>query len=167
MDWLWTNAEKLSGIGTILAFVVAVGALLAQRTHNKLSVRPLPEIKLSDLTGEISVVLANHGTGPLIIRDFVVSRDGRYLADSLIEAMPGEIYQWDWFVPNINGRSVSAGAQIVLLRYKLIPLWGGEDMRDVRLALKNLTVHIDYSDVYNGSHPVYTKQLAWFGRFSQ
>lgn len=161
VQWVWNNAEKLSGVGAILAFVIAVLALWAQRVHNKLSVTPLPEITYTDLEGDLSVTLVNHGTGPLIIETFDVSRTGVLVGDTLIGQMPQHIKEWDWFVSALNGRSLPVGGKICLLSFKTN---SPKRQREVREALMGLTVHVVYSDVYKGNHPAYAKSLAWFGR---
>jgi len=160
-QWLWEDADKLSGIAAVLAFVIAVLALRAQREHNRLSVRPLPEIKFKDLEGHQVVTLANHGTGPLIIKALGISKGGEIVADALIDLMPAHIKSWDWFVGSLNGRSVPVGGSIDLIEYKTI---SKSNQQAVRGALKDLSVHVIYCDIYNGDHPVYRKSLEWFGR---
>ncbi|MDX3932676.1 MAG: hypothetical protein QHC77_12150 [Stenotrophomonas sp.] len=158
---LWQNAEKVSGIAAVVAFVIAALSLAAQRGHNKLSVTPLPEVTFKDLEGEVCITLKNHGTGPLIIEWLDISKNGRLVGKTLIEQMPEHIRTWDWFVGVMDGRSIPVGGEIVLLK---LTTGSGRRLKEVRSVLRHLTIHIIYTDVYRGSHPVYRKCLDWFGR---
>lgn len=167
---LWTflrdNGNGLSGVGAMLACMVAAVTLWAQRKHNKLSVRPLPEIKLRDLDTGPVVTLANHGTGPMIVCQFWVSKNNRIIGDALIDHMPSHLTDWKWFVSSINGRSIPAGGLIELLNYKADPDQEGDDVACVREFLAPLTLHVVYKDVYDSGEWFYSRSLDWFGRLT-
>lgn len=159
MYWLWQNADRLSGVGAILAFIVAVLALWAQRKHNRLSVRPLAAVTCNDLHDKIIVTLTNNGTGPLIVSTLRVSRNGEVLGDALYRQLP-DWMKFRWYVGTIDGRSIAVGRSIDLLIY--------DDPSDVfrdqvRSALADLVVQVHYTDIYNIEQPVHERSLAWLG----
>lgn len=159
MCWLWENADRLSGVGAILAFIVAVFALWAQRKHNRLSVRPLAAVTCNDLKDEIIVTLTNNGTGPLIINKLRIVRDGKVLGDALYLQLPGWM-TFRWYVGPVDGRSIAVGKSIDLLIY--------DDLSDAfreeaRAILSGLEVQVNYSDIYKKRQPVYARSLKWLG----
>lgn len=159
MCWLWENADRLSGVGAILAFIVALFALWAQRKHNRLSVRPLAAIICNDLEGKIIVTLVNNGTGPLIVSTLRIARDGKVLSDALYRQLP-DWMTFRWYVGNIDGRSIAVGKSIDLLVYDHL----SDAFRDqVRSTLADLVVQVHYTDIYNNEQPFYQRSLKWLG----
>ncbi|HFF2842356.1 TPA: hypothetical protein ACGCEE_000069 [Stenotrophomonas maltophilia] len=160
------NGNGLSGVGAMLACMVAAITLLAQRKHNKLSVRPLPAIEFQDLEEGTVVALHNHGTGPLIIERLVITNYGQEVGSVLIDLMPSPLNDWEYFVGEMDGRSIPVGGKVDLISYKADEELGGADIESLRKALAPLTIHIVYRDVYGGRHPAYLRSLRWFARLS-
>jgi len=159
MCWVWENSERLSGLGTILAFFVAAFALWAQRKHNRLSVRPLAAVTCNDLEGKIAVTLNNNGTGPLIIDTFRIFRRGEVVGDSLYTQLP-DWMTFRWYVGNVDGRSIAVGKSIELLIYDD----PSETFQEqVRSTLSGLEIRVTYRDIYKKMQPPYTRPLKWFG----
>lgn len=159
MCWLWENADRLSGVGAMLAFIVAVLALWAQRKHNRLSVRPLAAVTCNDLEDKIIVTLANNGTGPLIVSKLRVVRNGVVLGDALYRQIP-DWMKFRWYVGPIDGRSIAVGKGIDLIIYD-DPSVAFRDQ--VRNALADLVVQVHYTDIYNNEQPVHERPLTWLG----
>lgn len=163
MCWLWENADRLSGVGAILAFIVAVFALRAQRKHNRLSVRPLASVTCNDVDDKIIVTLANNGTGPLLVKTLRVIRDGEVIGDALHKQFPTWM-TFRWYVGAIDGRSIAVGKSIDLLIFDDPSV---QFQEDVRSTLSNLDVQVSYSDIYNYMQPVYVRSLGWLGEKRQ
>lgn len=157
MCWLWDNADRLSGVGAILAFIVAVFALWAQRKHNRLSVRPLAAVTCSDLEDRIIVTLVNNGTGPLVVEKLRIVRDREIMGDALYLELP-DWMTFRWYVGNIDGRSIGVGKSIKLLVYDHP---SDEFRAQVRRTLADLVVQVHYNDIYNNAQPVYERSLKW------
>lgn len=167
------NAQEAQATLALAAIVVSVVALFVafwtahtQRVHNRLSVRPLAEVLLLDSEGHIRIRLRNHGTGPLIVHTLRVLQPHRQTLRSLIDAMPDNEDGWTFFVGPVDGRSVSAGGEIDLLEFEYDAT--NTEERQLanlsRVALQQLTLELDYHDIYSELMPKYVRSLAWFGR---
>jgi hypothetical protein len=146
-----------------IAVVIAAWSASSQRKHNRLSVRPLPEIKLRDMEGQIKVELCNNGTGPLIISKLRVSAVGIDESwECLLDAVPESPVAWTFFVGNIDGRSVRPGSSINLLEYSYRTGRVTENRfaRELREALRVMTVHVSCKDIYGEEVPGQEKKLS-------
>lgn len=156
-------ALLVSGISLIVAF----WTLWIQRRHNRLSVRPLPEVTVADYENSLRVKLRNSGSGPLIVKSLKVSNGPEY-RDSVIDWMPSlkAGRAWTTFVRATVGRAILPGEDIVLL--ELSEFDGEKNFAHhrnlVRKALAPLTVQVECSDIYNSHLPRYQRELKWFGR---
>ncbi|MGF6420056.1 hypothetical protein ABH900_003573 [Stenotrophomonas sp. AN71] len=143
-----------------LAVLVAVLTWKAQEAHNKLSVRPLAAVVCNDLNGRIVVTLANHGTGPLVIETLRVWKNGVEVGDTLYEQCDDWL-QLEWFVGNVDQRSIPVEGKISLLRYKGISSSNKEHLRHI---LSELEIRVTYRDIYKELQPIYSRKLDWFAR---
>jgi hypothetical protein len=57
----------LALIVSCISTILALRAVALQREHNRISVKPLPDIILADYEDEIAVRIHNHGLGPMMI----------------------------------------------------------------------------------------------------
>lgn len=153
-------------IVSLVAVWIAVWTTITQRTHNRLSVRPLAEILLLDAEGHLRVRLRNHGVGPLLIQSLRVIQPGMVPLESLVEAMPEEPGMWRFFVGPIDGRSIAVGNEIDLieLAYDSSVAIEHEQAVAVRAALSTLDIEVVYQDIYGKPMPKYVRSLSWFGR---
>jgi hypothetical protein len=178
---LKADANTANAMGAIASALVALCALFVsavsvavslmtmhiQRRHNVLSVRPLPELTMADYEDSLRIKIRNNGSGPMMLLSLSVS-DGETSALSIIELMPelpnGRV--WTKFSHALVNRSLLPGGEIILLELTETQNEAGfPTVRDiVRAMLCKLTISISYTDVYNSIHPVYTKNLSWFGR---
>ncbi|WP_156486003.1 hypothetical protein [Pseudomonas sp. ABFPK] len=165
------GAAMTSAAAAILALIVSVAAVVVaitssrqQRTHNILTVKPIPEITLANYENLLRVKLRNHGSGPLLIEKLTANfLDKQY--DSLIECMPkNKDIQWANFAGKVNDRALLPGGEIVLIELKQNPNDTNFNIsRDlVRHALSYSDVIIKYTDIYNTKFPIYKKTLEWF-----
>lgn len=164
-------AAMTSAAAAILALVISAAAVIAtivstrqQRTHNILSVKPIPEVAVADFDDCLRVKLRNHGSGPLLIKALTVNFLGSSY-DALIDCMPDNI-AWANFAGIVNGRSLLPGNEITLV--ELIALQNEPNFsipRDlVRNALSHSEIVVEYSDIYGSEFPAYGKSLDWFRR---
>lgn len=160
-------AAVLALVLSTISVGISVWAVRSERKHSALSVRPLAEITVADYEDCLRVKLRNHGIGPMLITAVRVS-DNKSSKPSLIECMPSlpKGRPWTNFAGNTTGRALPPGGEIILL--ELIEHEGENGFarcRDlVRTALAPLTVHVEYTDIYNSSMPPHSKALSWFGR---
>lgn len=180
LEWLSKNQGQASAIAAITGaftallalFVSAVSLLVSwwaahvHRRHNKLSVRPYPEITLADFEDLLRIKLRNHGSGPLLIKSLRVKvRDHTH--DKLVDAVPILAGRpWNNFSGVVDGRALLPGSEIVLLDLtQMKGEIGFAKKRDLaRKALAQVTVEVDYSDVYESEFEPYCKRLGWFAR---
>ena len=152
---------------SMVSVYIARTTLQHQRRHSVLSVTPIPEVTVADYEQSLRVKIGNHGSGPLIIKDFNVG-DGTRVEKSIIDWMPELPKGIDWahFSGNIDKRSILPGHEIVLVQLDgddtTKPFIVARDM--TRTTLQPLTVNVEFTDVYNTPMMPYQKQLSWFGR---
>ncbi|MDX9672271.1 MULTISPECIES: hypothetical protein [unclassified Pseudomonas] len=164
------TASALAAIIAVLVsiYAVRVSAKSAeqQQRHNTLTVKPIPEVTVTDYENSLQVKLRNHGSGPLLIRAFSATFHGRS-CKSLIECMPdigGR--HWTNFSGVIDGRALLPGKEIVLIE---LTASQGETSFNIsrdhaRLALSETEIVVEYSDIYDSIFLPYKKSLSWFGR---
>lgn len=152
---------------SMVSLYVANTALKKQHRHNVLSVKPIPMVSVADYEDRLTVKILNNGSGPLVIKDVQVKKESQD-RESLVAWMPSlpDGMYWDTFVGSVKNRSLLPGNEI-----KLLELTGDhaeqefQEARDnCRAALCQLTVILEYTDVYGSTFEVHGKQLSWFGR---
>ena len=165
-DWLNLAVASGSAFVALCAMITSIIALAMQRKHNRLSVQPIPEITVADYEDSIRLRLRNNGTGPLLIKLISVT-DGNITKPKLVSWMPTlNGRAWNHFSTDLVGRSLQPGKFIPLIE---LTAHEGEQgfntHRDnCRRVLQNLTVKVEYSDIYQSKFPCYEKKLTWFGR---
>jgi hypothetical protein len=174
MDWLTQKhdlanavAPIFSALTAVIALSVSIIALWMQRRHNVLSVRPIPEVTVADYENSLRIRLKNNGVGPLMLKGVRVI-GGKKSKDSIVAWMPAlpADRPWTHFATDLTSRVIAKDKTIPLL--ELTQFEGERDFaacRDLaRAALRELTVEVEYSDVYQSRFPRYSKSLSWFGR---
>lgn len=181
LKYLGANVETANALSSIANTVVAACALFVsmvslyvatatlrhQRRHNILSVTPIPEVTVADFENSLRVKIRNHGSGPLLIRQVEVS-DGSQTLESVIGWMPdlpAGLF-WATYAENLKGTSLLPGKEVALIQLD------GDDedptfvrlRDDCRAALQNLSVTVEFSDVYGTRMEPLMKKLDWFGR---
>ena len=167
-------ATVASVIIALAAFIISVvslyvsnAALKIQRHHNVLSVKPIPMVSVADYEDRLTVKILNNGSGPLIIKSVQVKNESQ-VHESLVDWMPSlpDGMCWATFVGSVKSRSLLPGNEI-----KLLELTGDhtenefKEVRDnCRAALCQLTVVLEYTDVYGSAFEFHEKPLTWFGR---
>ena len=173
--WVSQNDSVVIALGTIGAVITssisiffASFSLSQKKHHDRLSVSPIPRIGMGDYQNKQFVSIENNGVGPLIISSLHILKDGKRLESRLIDNMPqlpNGLY-WTTFTGNVARRSIFPGNSITL-----IEIYGDEDngtyglFRDkLREVLSNLTLRLEYTDIYGSKFPPEVTSLKWFGR---
>jgi len=178
MDFIQTfhhnsdNAGNLiAGLALLVSFIstlLALWAVRLQREHNRISVKPLPDIIFGDYENEIKVGLHNHGLGPLILIRVEVLKDSSVVSDNLIDLMPDQTKGifWEDFVQKLKDRILAPGEEKMLVK-----LSGNSKSKSfisyrnkVRKELAPLSVKIYYKGIYDKTELVFEKSLDWFSR---
>ena len=154
---------------SVVSAVVAYRTLYHQRSHDKLSVRPLASLVYGDFEGHLFFKLENDGFGPLIVRRFR-ALSGSEEFSSLIEAMPDHPNEVNWtnFVEAVEGRSLSPGGHLPLLDLQLESSTSEIEYEwfraQVREKLGHFRIEVDYIDIYGSELPQAARSLKWFHR---
>lgn len=160
------DSDTLMAITSIFAVLISIISIIftvifsiQQIKHNKNSVKPISAIKLNDYEDKLSVKLGNVGTGPLTIKKLVF-KNKSHESSTLISMMPPINQSWTTFTESVDGWTIPVGGQLTFL--ELNP--GNEETKLlIRKALSQITVTLEYVDIYNTKfHDMRT--LDFFGR---
>jgi hypothetical protein len=153
---------------SVLSLGFTVWAQGAQRKHMRLLVRPVAAIPVADFENRVAVWLANKGLGPMRITALTV-KDARGEVHSEILShmpeLPPGVY-WTNFHGNVDGALLEAGKSLDLLILEGDAQSASfRTARDaVRRRLSELTVRVEYQDLYERKMLPEEKALSWFGR---
>ena len=152
-------ATVFIAIATVVNAMVGLQLGRHSISYNKNAIRPICVISVDDYYNKISVSILNAGTGPMMVKE-LSCKDGMQSSSDLISLMPELEQSWTTFYKNITEDTIMAGGKAILI--ELNPETE-ETRRKVRDALKNITVYVEYMDVYD---TVFTKskKLDFFGR---
>ena len=147
------------------SMVLAAITLLVQRKHNKLTVRPIAELVLTDQKNLIEIAIRNNGVGPLMCNE-VVTKNGqneqrRHITDFLSPLSALHSFQCNTLRKDFW---VAPGDEMVLFSFKHELDYFSEDVNQIRSDISQLLISVLYSDIYNQTMPLYTKSLSWFNR---
>jgi hypothetical protein len=157
-------------IVSICAIIIALASLVVTiwqgiitRTHNKLSVKPIPDILTSNFENRIAVIIENNGTGPLIIKTFR-ALVGNKSKSNVIDWMPiiPEGYYWSNWLRNFEDCAIKPFESKLLLEFKLNEK---DDKQckirdDIRNSLSKMSIEFEYTDIYNTKMYFPTRFLA-------
>jgi hypothetical protein len=182
-EWLSKNSDTANAIAAIASAIMAAVAvflsvvsiwisrssLRSQQDHNRISVRPLAYVVIGDYENHQFVKIRNNGTGPLVIKEIKVI-GAENPSKPLIYAMP-RLYpevSWQNFVEDCSGRSIPVGGELELLSLN-IECSTSEAMyvlarSNVRKALGELEIHVEYTDIYESKLPAARRNLKFFHR---
>ena len=150
---------------------LAVWTAFLQRQHMRLSVRPIPSVQLADFENSVGVYIENSGLGPMRILSLIVTDDKGVTHDDLISHMPSLApgILWSSFYDKVDLSALQTGRRLRLLLLEGDP----EDAmyrqsRDaVRRKLSELTMRVEYEDLYGRLMEPADERLSWFGRHHQ
>lgn len=166
MNIFHANTDVLIAITSICAVIISIVSMIFtvifsmfQLRHNKNSVKPISEIKLSDYEDKLAVKIENVGTGPLTVKKLVF-KNGNKESPTLVSLMPQINQFWNTFTESIDGWTIPVGGQLILL--ELCPE-NDETKELIRKTLSNITAYLEYTDIY-GTKFQNQKSFDFFGR---
>ena len=158
----------LALIVSIVSIYIGARALKIQRTHNIKSVKPIGNIVFSDYEDHLAVNIKNAGVGPLIIKSLKVKNKNNEMKNNVIDFMPQHPPDLPWtnFFANPEDFVIPAGEKLNLIKLTT------EDISDtfaifrntVRESLMDLSIELEYKDIYDNIMPINKRTLEWFGR---
>jgi len=149
------------------------------------SFRPLAYINAEDFETRIFVGIKNSGLGPLLIKNVLVTNSKGETKINLIDWMPQlpTNITWTNFFGNPIGYVIQAGEEVPLIELSAENLnFDGTELADaplsetilidffsiprdsVRKALADLTIELEYEDIYGNQMPSAKRKLDWFAR---
>ena len=165
--------ETIVAICALIVSIVAVTiswlGLKIQRTHNQKSLKPIIFIEPYDYENCILIKIRNEGLGPAIVKRIRVENDKLEEKSSIFNWLPPIL------PANMNYREYWTRSKNFVLRpgsldHMLeIPVNTDDPIqireRDkIRSILKDLTVHVEYGDIYENTMPTFSRKLFLFGR---
>ena len=166
------DAHTITAICVLVVFVFATGLAVwsaaTQRKHLRLSVRPIATVPVADFEHKVAVYLANKGLGPMKIKTLRVADNSGKKHDNVLSHMP-ELKKdilWSNFYDSVDGATLENGKRFELLLLEGDPndLEFQEYRDDVHRSLKNLSIRIDYEDLYGIRMGPVEEKLSFFGR---
>jgi len=169
--------EVFQVITVICAFVVftisiflTIWNIRNTMRHNLKSIKPIVHITVADHEDEIYVSIINNGIGPAIIKDFC-AKEGTVFAKNLIDLIPDDINSkvvWAEFAASFVGRALKASERLYLIRLTFDEIGNqklnDEVKKDLRGFLKNVSLELEYTDIYEKETYTVSRNLDWFGR---
>jgi hypothetical protein len=152
---------------SIVSIYQSIKSLKIQREHNEKSVRPIGRMIFSDYEDYIAIKIKNAGVGPLILKNLSVLNSKKEIKNNIIEWMPQIPLGMSWsHFSKPTDVVISQNATLSLLELQgKVGNKSFEDFRDkVRRALKELTIELEYMDIYEKQMPIVKRELSWFGR---
>ena len=168
------NGTLISIITTCLgaiSIVIATFTFIQQRKFNKNSVRPIINVAIGDYEDDIFVELVNKGIGPATIEKLSCVYDGDILVertfDDVLERLLSQselptsfIKEYTTFMEDVKGITMAPNDSIFLIKKKN----PNEDEKEgLRRVLKDITIMVDYTDIYNIKFHE-KRKLVFFGR---
>lgn len=158
---------------SVFVLFVMIKELQRSRTHDRLSVLPIPEISGENFDQQLSVSIWNYGNGPLLVRSVeVFNLKTDECSPTLWDAMDKlkDPVSFTYTAINLDGRSILPGARIQLVRVESDDVEQDyEDplllaaIQECRENLANMVIDVRYTDIYENDHfETYSKELTLF-----
>lgn len=152
--------------------ICALGASIyfgwCMRDHNRRSVKPIPYLSPNDYEDEIAVRLWNYGSGPMVLKNVHFRHAKKDLSGHLIDIIPDQPdnLPFEDYTNIKPGRAILPGGCINLIQLSIDEddphaLTYRDELRDF---LGNVSVRVNYTDIYDSWFKAYTRYLDWFQR---
>ena len=135
-----------SGLSPAKVEIIAVTAYKNGKEHNKNSVKPIVQIKISNYDNDIYVAIINRGVGPAIIdKNELINSNMKNLVDLFKDEA---CLEGAWIKYNVNseGTALPPGDLLDLLRMKELST---AQLYVVRKKLAKESISVIYHDVYD------------------
>ncbi len=151
-------------VATLIVAVLALGvsafSIYSTIHHAKKSILPICKIDISNYEDKIGLSILNCGIGPMIIDNVVFEKNNtRY--KSIFEII-NDIGTFNDFVTEFEGRAIRPEDSLAIF---LIEDGFLTDTikSSIRSKLKDVTVMVDYHDIYNKKMKTEVRKLSFFG----
>lgn len=173
IDFLSAYWRAIVALCALAVSVIAVGiswrGLKIQQTHNKTSLRPIIFIEPYDYEDCVLVKIKNEGLGPAIVKKLYVqdklNMNKNSIFNWLPKILPGEMNYKEYWTRHkdfvLRSGSIDHMLEIPVDATNLEQVAAREDIRAI---LGDLTVYIEYEDVYRKVMPTYSRALFLFAR---
>jgi len=154
---------------SISATAIAFYSMWFQRQHNYKSLKPYIYIAPFDYENRIVINMANEGVGPAIVKEIRVKNSQGQVRSSVFKWLPRKLpgdmnYKEYWTNP--GGFVLKSGAEKCMLEIPIdtsIPSQV-KTREEIRSILKELTITVDFEDVYSNKQSTYERKLNLFAR---
>lgn len=147
---------------SILAIVFTIWQIRIQRRHNRLSVKPIPEILLSKVEGA-TIDLKNLGVGPLRCLALLTKDASGKTYYHIMDALPTDLNLNRTVFTNRWNFTILPGETITI--FSIAETWTdsspSENLKRALEALSSLTLSLEYTSIYDEKFPIYQKTLEW------
>lgn len=165
--------------GELIAFLALLTSLVSsiisfftyklQRTHNIKSVKPIIQVGQWDFENVLFVDLKNAGSGIAMVKRIIVMNDRDEHKSCLYEWLPKKLpggmnYKAYW--TGYKDFAVQPGQIIKLVELPIDTSIPDEKIvrEQIRAILRQLTVRVEYKDIYDNEMPTHTLRLHHFAR---
>ncbi len=152
----------------ILSTIITIVTIIQTRIHNRKSLKPIISVITYDYINCLKIELVNEGVGPAIIKKIVVEKNEHEKKDNLYSWMPKLPYgiHYKNYLTRESDLAMLSGKNIEMLFIQLDPeIEIQRNYREkMRGTLRQLTIKIEYTDVYNSDFPTYSKKLDLYAR---
>jgi len=133
--------------------------------------RPFGQIICGDYEDLIQVKLKNCGLGPLIITNIIVTHSNGTISNNLVKQMPALPQNFSWTDFVVDGRqfAVARDTEINIIKIENDtddPVFSNYKTQ-LRQTLRNLTIEVQYNDIYGRPMTSVIRNLELFGRTLQ
>lgn len=159
---------SLALIVSVATAIITYLTFYIQRNHNRKSLRPIINVNPFDYSNCLKIELKNEGVGPAIITKIVVEKNEHEKKANVYSWMPNLIsglsysnyLTRDQDIPMISGKTIE------IICIKLDPtIQDQRAFRDqMRGVLRQLTIKIDYTDIYDSKFPTYSEKFDLYAR---
>ncbi len=139
------------GVSVVISTISIVFGILGmafQRSHNRKSVKPLCNVDIRETVKGFRVAIVNAGLGPMTVTRVRLGKEGGTGKGSLIE--PADVVpagpHCRVFSEEIVGRVLPPMAEQTILECD------GASAMKIRRALRDYTLIVSYSDIYDHTH---------------
>lgn len=165
LNYILTNPPTLIAllalIVSVVSIIVGFWGICIQRNHAFRSVRPIGAIGQIQTMNSLEIFLSNNGTGPMIIKSVETINDKEVKKNYPRDWIP-EDYKLE-SLTHIEDCAILPGNPVRLLNFVYKNNPADLEKRDkIRDILKDLTIRIKYTDVYNREQPELKQSLDYF-----
>lgn len=159
----------LAMLATTVSSYFAYKTFHLQRIHNIKSVKPILHIGQWDYENRIIVDLRNQGSGIAIVKNIRVYKNDTDIKTCIFHWLPSKLpgdmnYKEYW--TGYKDFAIKAGeiCKLIELTINIDKIEEINARETIRGILRQLTVEIDYEDIYDNKMPKHIKPLTVFAR---